>query len=171
MTDFVIEHIRERLRRLASQQDMLTCEHMLEGADEIERLELLAVNRLIEIDRLLADRDAERKIYNDAIARHLAEIKQLTSKLDALSVILELRWQDVERLEKEVERLTGLLAEWENHAGPYKDAEIERLSAKIKVIEEAALAAYRYHMLGYKDAGEFNANVMLDHMNKLGEVL
>ena len=36
--DFVIEHIRERLRRLASQQDMLTCEHMLEGADEIERL-------------------------------------------------------------------------------------------------------------------------------------
>jgi hypothetical protein len=103
MTDFVIEHIRERLRRLASQQDMLTCEHMLEGADEIERLELLAVNRLIEIDRLLADRDAERKIYNDAIARHLAEIKHLTSKLDALSVILELRWQDVERLEKEVE--------------------------------------------------------------------
>lgn len=101
--DFVIEHIRERLRRLASQQDMLTCEHMLEAADEIERLELLAVNRLIEIDRLLADRDAERKIYNDAIARHLAEIKQLTSKLDALSVILELRWQDVERLEKEVE--------------------------------------------------------------------
>ena len=52
--DFVIEHIRERLRRLASQQDMLTCEHMLEGADEIERLELLAVNRLIEIDRLTA---------------------------------------------------------------------------------------------------------------------
>ena len=119
--DFVIEHIRERLRRLASQQDMLTCEHMLEAADEIERLELLAVNRLIEIDRLLADRDAERKIYNDAIARHLAEIA--------------------------------------------------RLNAKIKVIEEAALAAYRYHMLGYKDAGEFNANVMLDHMNKLGEVL
>lgn len=75
--DFVIEHIRERLRRLASQQDMLTCEHMLEAADEIERLELLAVNRLIEIDRLLADRDAERKIYNDAIASHLAEIAQL----------------------------------------------------------------------------------------------
>lgn len=54
---------------------------------------------------------------------------------------------------------------------PYCWAEIERLKAKIAVIEEAALAAYRYHMLGYKDADAFNANVMLDHMNKLGEVL
>lgn len=30
----------------------------------------------------------------------------------------------------EIERLTGLLAEWENHAGPYKDAEVERLKAE-----------------------------------------
>jgi hypothetical protein len=28
----------------------------------------------------------------------------------------------------EIERLTGLLAEWETHAGPYKDAEVERLT-------------------------------------------
>ena len=30
--------IVERLRRLASQQDMLTCEELLKAADEIERL-------------------------------------------------------------------------------------------------------------------------------------
>ena len=75
-----------------------------------------------------------------------------------------------ERDENEVKRLTALLAELKTTQALTR-TEIERLNAKIKVIEEAALAAYRYHMLGYKDAGEFNANVMLDHMNKLGEVL
>ena len=51
--DFVIEHIRERLRRLASQHDMLTCEHMLEAADEIERLErhIKDLRELREYDR------------------------------------------------------------------------------------------------------------------------
>lgn len=46
-------------------------------------------------------------------------------------------------------------------------AEIERLQA----IEQAADKAYRYHMLGYKDPTEFNANVMLDLMNELGAAL
>ena len=46
-------------------------------------------------------------------------------------------------------------------------AEIERLNA----IKIAADKAYRYHMLGYKDPTEFNANVMLDLMNELGELL
>lgn len=102
MTDFVIEHIRERLRRLASQQDMLTCEHMLEGADEIERLELLAVNRLIEIDRLLADRDAERKIYNDAIARHLADVERLERHVEDLRELRGFDSVKIEQLEAEV---------------------------------------------------------------------
>ena len=46
-------------------------------------------------------------------------------------------------------------------------AEIERLT-KIKI---AADKAYRYHMLGYKDPEDFNANVMLDLMNELGALL
>src|SRR4249919_3350519 len=85
--DFVVEHIRERLRRLASQQDMLTCEHMLEGADEIERLtlerdktSLLAVNRLIEIDRLTALVQS-----NDDIAWKLTvEIEQMRERIHTL---------------------------------------------------------------------------------------
>ena len=59
---------------------------------------------------------------------------------------------------------------WEEWLAEAADG-ITRLEARVKVIEEAALAAYRYHMLGYKDAHAFNANTMLDHMNKLGEVL
>jgi hypothetical protein len=74
------------------------------------------------------------------------------------------------RLRAEIERLnTSIVTGMAQLRG--QRAEIERLEAKIAVIEEAALAAYRYHMLGYKDASAFNANVMLDHMNKLGEVL
>ena len=46
-------------------------------------------------------------------------------------------------------------------------AEIERLNA----IKTAADKAYRYHMLGYKEPEEFNANVMLDLMNELGALL
>ena len=46
-------------------------------------------------------------------------------------------------------------------------AEIERLNA----IKIAADKAYRYHMLGYKEPTEFNANVMLDLMNELGALL
>ena len=39
----------------------------------------------------------------------------------------------------EIERLTGLLAEWENHAGPYKDAEIERLGALVPIVREQGI--------------------------------
>ena len=36
-------NIRERLRRTAAQEDMLTCEVMQEAADRIEALEALAI--------------------------------------------------------------------------------------------------------------------------------
>ncbi|MET0724212.1 MAG: hypothetical protein ABWY64_25765 [Tardiphaga sp.] len=48
---------------------------------------------------------------------------------------------------------------------------LQAQSERLKAIEQAAEKAYRYHMLGYKDATEFNANVMLDLMNELGAVL
>jgi hypothetical protein len=68
MTDIV-----EHLRRQASQQDMLTCEDMLQGADEIERL-----NRYAERLRANAERDAN-------------EVEQLTNairRIDSLNAIL-----------------------------------------------------------------------------------
>ena len=45
----------------------------------------------------------------------------------------------------EIERLTGLLAEWENHAGPYKEDEIERLTAALKEAAMLVEATARYY--------------------------
>jgi hypothetical protein len=66
----------------------------------------------------------------------------------------------------EIERLQFLRASDAARLEKYY-AEIERLNA----IKTAADKAYRYHMLGYKDPDDFNANVMLDLMNELGALL
>jgi hypothetical protein len=63
--------------------------------------------------------------------------------------------------------MNGFQVDAVHNALAEKDAEIVRL----KAIERAAEKAYRYHMLGYKEPTEFNANVMLDLMNELGAVL
>jgi hypothetical protein len=55
---------------------------------EVERLRLIERNMLIENERvrerihtMIAERDVERKIYNDAIAGHLAEVSLLKQAL------------------------------------------------------------------------------------------
>ena len=89
------------------------------------------------------------------------------------------RWLQAENenLRAEIERLKAGMHEYactgtDHPCGCYdqflsEKAEIERLNA----IKIAADKAYRYHMLGYKEPTEFNANVMLDLMNELGALL
>jgi len=90
VSGFLLE-IVERLRDAAS-------DLAVEAADEIERLmaehddyviranaNVCELNREIErlrahIDTLVQERDAERQTYNDAIARHLSEIKRLKAE-------------------------------------------------------------------------------------------
>lgn len=124
---------------------------------------------------------AEAQRWLEYVQRLEEQINQLQMEIRALrqddgAVIAKLQGENnrlgaictdtikyLEEAEAEVEQLKlGLIR---------ATAENAQLRAKISTIEAAALAAYRYHMLGYKDAESFNANIMLDHMNKLGEVL
>jgi hypothetical protein len=81
---------------------------------------------------------------------------------------------EIERLKaenKQVRDLNELLAD-QNGSPPFRayeaqKAEIERL----RVVEKAAATAFKYHMLGYDSADDFDANTMLHLMDKLGAVL
>lgn len=119
-----------------------------------------------EIERLTADNKQLKDYYahtSEALRKAKAENERLQDTIRFGNKVMDTKDVEIEQLRRSVEIY---LAE-----NTLDRADNERLKAKIKVIEEAATAAYRYHMLGYKDAGAFNANVMLDHMNKLGEVL
>jgi uncharacterized small protein (DUF1192 family) len=113
---------------------------------------------------------AEAQQWAEKVQKLEAEIERLTTELAEEVHGHQARlYAEIERLKADWKPDRGSLVEYQLLAEA--QAEIEQLKAKIATIEEAAKAAYRYHMLGYKDAEAFNANIMLDHMNKLGEVL
>jgi len=117
MTDIV-----ERLREQAS-FDGVPNSLESEAADEIERLmaehddyviranaNVCELNREIErlrahIDTLVQERDAERQTYNDAIARHLSEIKRLKAQLARTETALDNEFNNGIALCAEIERL------------------------------------------------------------------
>ena len=94
-----------------------------EAADEIERLmaehddyviranaNVCELNREIErlrahIDTLVQERDAERQTYNDAIARHLSEIKRLKAQLARTETALDNEFNNGIALCADIERL------------------------------------------------------------------
>jgi predicted nucleic acid-binding Zn-ribbon protein len=65
--------------------------------------------------------------YTDA-----EEIEHLNEQCDIFVREINENAIEISRLHAEIERLTGLLAEWENHAGPYKEADIEQLRAALR---------------------------------------
>jgi len=93
------------------------------AADEIERrtaehddyviranANVCEINREIErlrahIDTLVQERDAERQTYNDAIARHLSEIKRLKAQLARTETALDNEFNNGIALCAEIERL------------------------------------------------------------------
>ena len=91
MTDIV-----ERLRRQASSQDMLTCEDMLQAADEIERLtaEVTQDHALLVASAKEIERLRERVASLQASSGYEASIAQA----------------EIERLRAEIERLVMELA-------------------------------------------------------------
>jgi len=115
VSGFLLE-IVERLRDAAS-------DLAVEAADEIERLmaehddyviranaNVCELNREIErlrahIDTLVQERDAERQTYNDAIARHLSEIKRLKAQLARTETALDNEFNNGIALCAEIERL------------------------------------------------------------------
>ena len=97
--------------------------NLIERADDIERLtaeyddyviranaNVCELNRDIErlrahIDTLVQERDAERQTYNDAIARHLSEIKRLKARLARTDTALDNEFNNGIALCAEIERL------------------------------------------------------------------
>ena len=97
--------------------------NLIERADDIERLtaeyddyviranaNVCELNREIEwlrahIDTLVQERDAERQTYNDAIARHLSEIKRLKARLARTDTALDYEFNNGIALCAEIERL------------------------------------------------------------------
>ena len=57
------------------------------------------------IDTLVQERDAERQTYNDAIARHLSEIKRLKARLARTDTALDNEFNNGIALCAEIERL------------------------------------------------------------------
>ena len=68
-----------------------------------------------------------------------------------------------------VERLRALAREYHQHRPHYDEAadEIERLHQ----LSTAARRAVDYHRLGYESGTAFNANVMIELMDRLGTTL
>jgi DNA repair exonuclease SbcCD ATPase subunit len=87
--------IVEHLRREASKQDILTCEDMLQAADEIENLH------------------HDLKSYMDAANGYLNEIDTLKARQDrtalAWTQLTDSQEQEIEELKAEIERLRAAL--------------------------------------------------------------
>ena len=115
----------ERLERLTARQEGLIERLRIELAEERAKPKLMAehddyvirananvceLNRDIErlrahINTLIQERDAERQTYNDAIARHLSEIKRLKAQLARTETALDNEFNNGIALCAEIERL------------------------------------------------------------------
>ena len=126
--------IVKRLRRQASQQDMLTCEDMLQAADEIERREA-AIRRL---DKALVECQAVRHYDIRAAAGGAAMLQEISALEAEVERLLDAKGRmrvNLANVQADNERLTKMCADLGQAAMEMgqqlkaKEAKIEQLKA------------------------------------------